>query len=259
MASANDVVRGVLAKDYGVQLAAKQLGAAAVPSLAPLTRDADAEVRELAVYCLDQASGPGVGEALVGVVGDADEQVAAAAVKALHRHVTAPLYGALLAAYDRRPSAFVLRELALVMARLRGQIPGSDLAARAKVETVPEAQEGLLVARARLGDAEAREVFVARLHGARGAEQRRFLEYVAYQDDPWPAKHLAPLLDDETAVLRIGVDARPDLIDTLRVCDLALVLAVTLASLRPSFPVVRAKNYGHAERDEVKALLARLP
>jgi HEAT repeat protein len=236
------------------------MGDAVADALAKLLRDSDAEVRELAVHCLDEAGGPRVGSPLVSALLDEDAQVAMAAARALHRHVFPALQGRLLGAYDAQPEGAVRREIALVFGRTAGKSAApSELVERLRKEPDAEAREGLLWALARFGNPEAREEFVARLQGAQGAERKRYLDGVAYLGQPWVLKALLPLLDDGTPVLRVGVDARPDLIDSLRACDLAVVLIAEIAQAGFSFPVNRAKNYSEAELAEVRTYLRGLP
>lgn len=254
------VVQGVRAKDYSVQPLARQTGGAAVDELAKLLRDPDAEVRELAVHCLDEAGGPRAGSALVSALEDADPQVAMAAAKALHRHVHPALQRRLIIAYDAQTESPVRREIALAFGRLAEQSPiPEELVERYAKEPDEDAREGLLWALARFGHPEAREEFVARLEQSQGNERKRYLDGVMYLGQPWVLSALLPVLDDRTPVLRVGVDARPDLIDTLRACDLAVVLIAEIGKVEFSFPVSRAKNYSDAELAEVKAYLKGLP
>lgn len=281
------VVEGVRARDYTVQLVARTLGGAANTELAELLQDPDAEVRELAVHCLDESGGPGAAEALVPALLDEDLQVSMAAAKALHTHGAPHLVRPLLSTYDLRPEPPVLRELALVLGRLEGWVPVeellrklvpvvgglvgpppvelkrryfvSELKQRYLAESDAQAKEGLLWALARLGDEEARREFAARLEGSAGTERKRYLDGVAYLGQPWVLKALLPVLDDRTPLVRVGVDARPDLIDTLRACDIALELIAKIGKARFSFPVPRPENYSDAELAEAKAWVAGLP
>jgi HEAT repeat protein len=256
---AGAIVEGVLAKDYAVQLAARGAGGAAVAALVPLLANEDDEVRQLAVHCLAETGHPRAADALASAVMDAEPEVAMAAARALHRLATPALAPGLLHAMGRSSEPIVRRELALVVGRVAGPDAVPVLRDRLGREQAPEAAEGLLVALARLGDAQARRSFEERLLASRGLERKTWLDHAEYIGQPWLVRPLEKLLADTTPVLRVGVDARPDLIEALRVCDLALILIAALSGARLSFAVTRAKNYSAAEIEEVRRFVRGLP
>ncbi|HEY7725130.1 MAG TPA: HEAT repeat domain-containing protein [Anaeromyxobacteraceae bacterium] len=253
------IVQGVREKDHAVQLAARGAGGAAVPALVPLLQDPDDEVRQLAVHCLAETGDPRAADGIAQALLDPEPEVALAAARALHRLATPPLAPGLLDALGRARDPLVRREIALVLGRVAGPDAAGALRDRLGREQAPEAAEGLLVALARLGDQEAQRAFEQRLLAARGLERRTWLEHAEYVARPWLVRPLEKLLGDTTPVLRVGVDARPDLIEALRVCDLALILIAALSGARFSFPVTRAKNYSAAEIDEARRLVKSLP
>lgn len=252
------IVQGVLAKDYGVQLAARGAGGAAVSALLPLLGNPDDEVRQLTVHCLAETGDPRAAGGLASALLDAEPEVAMAAARALHRLATPALAQGLLDAMGQASDPTVRREIALLLGRVAGPDAIATLRDRLGREHAPEAAEGLLMALARLGDPDARRTFEERLLDARGMERKTWLDDAEYIGQPL-VRPLEKLLGDTTPVLRVGVDARPDLIDALRVCDLALILIATLSRARFSFPITRAKNYSAAEIEEVRRFVRGLP
>ncbi len=249
------IVRGVQNKDYAVQLLAKNAGSAPVPELTRLLGDPDEEVRKLAVYCLGETGDPGAARGLAGALLDDDDQVAMAAAKALHRVATPPIAPTLLQAFDRAREPAVKREAALVLGRVAG--PTELLAMKQRWETAAEGQakEGLTIALAGRGDEDAREEFVNHLLASAGPDRLRWLENAELVAQTWLLPALAEILDDKTPVLRVAVDAHPELIQALRACDLALILIAKITGARFSFPVTRAHNYTDAELDEARRLV----
>jgi HEAT repeat protein len=254
-ASVQTIVQGVLNKDYAVQTLARGAGAAPVPELVRLLGDPDAEIRELAVYCLGETGDPSAANGLAGAALDADPQVAMAAAKALRSVAGAPHSRTLLQAFDRAAEPMVRRELALVLGRIAGPPELLEMKKRWATGTSGEAREGLTVALAGRGDDEARLEFEKRLLGSEGDDRLRWLENADLVAQPWLLPALGKILDDPTPVLRVAVDARPDLIQALRACDLALLLIAKITGARFSLPVTRAHNYTDAELDEARRLV----
>ncbi len=253
------IVEGVRGKDYSVQLVARKSGGQAVPALVPLLRDPDSDVRQLAVHCLAETGDPSAADGLIEALLDPDSQVAMAAAKALHRLARVQQVDRLVDARERITDPTLRREVALILGRIGQPALVQTLRAHAGRDAAPEAAEGILVALAKLGEGEARRVFRERLLSSRGLERKAWLDYCEYIDQPWLLEPLSKVLDDPTPVLRVGVDARPDLIESLRSCDLALNLIAHLANARFSFLVNRAKNYSPAELDEARRFVGSLP
>jgi HEAT repeat protein len=258
-ASVQSIVAGVLAKDYAVQLRARGAGPGPVPELARLLGDPDPEVRLLAAYCLAETGDPSAGPALSSGIVDDDAQVAMASAKGLHAVASPPLAPSLVASLDRVHEPMVRREVALVLERIAQ--PPEIAAMKERWEGAAGLErEGLTVALAARGDEDARKEFADRLVASSGDERLRWLESADRVGQPWLLRALAKVLGDPTPVLRVGVDARPDLIEALRACDLALVTIAKITQAKLSFPVTGAENYTPAQLDEARrAALAQAP
>jgi HEAT repeat protein len=249
---AHSIMQGVLNKDYGVQLLAKGAGAFPVHELEALARNPDAEIRLLAVHCLRETGDPSAATGLVEAVFDPHMQVAMAAARALHTIAGPDVVARLLAAFDQSIYPAVRREAALVL----GPIADSDelgaMKQRWNTEGSGEAKEGLTVALAGRGDDDARLEFNKRLLASKGDDRARWLENAELVAEPWLLSALGQILSDRTPLLRVGVDARPDLIQALRACDLALLLVAKITGARFSFPVTRDHNYTDVELQEAR-------
>jgi hypothetical protein len=217
--------------DYSAHDLALRAGPQASRQIAPFARHEDLHVRDLAILCLKATGGKDAAAALVEALFDEDASNAAGAAGGLAANPDPTVFCELLAAYDRRPRSFILGEIALVIARM--DLPESlpELRRRYLVEADPEALEGLMVALARLGDAEASDDFAVLLGKAAGLELRRLLERAELIGRPWLLDHLAPHLDDLTPVVRVGLEELPGRISALRICDLTVELAATLVGM----------------------------
>lgn len=249
----------ILKKDRTAILTARQMGPAANAELTPLLKNADPEVREIAVYCLDETGGPAALQAMASALSDENLQVRGAALQGLQHRADRASYDALLAAYDRSQDAYTRQQVMLILGRIAGANDVGDLKRRCVDEKEPTTQEGCVVSLALLNDDAAQKEFIRRLQASKQQERARYLDYSQLIHAAWLVKPLAPILDDKTPMVRVGVDARPDLIQDLRACDLALNLIVAISRRTFSFPVNRATNYSDAQIAEVRSFAQRQP
>lgn len=247
----------ILNKDRTAILLARQSGSAASPELLPLLKNPDPEVREVALYCLDEAGGPDALKGMLNSLLDDDAQVRAAALQGLNHHPDPSIYDGLLAAYDRSQEPYARQQILLLLGRVASSNGVSDLKRRCAAEQDADAQEGCVVSLARLNDSDAQKEFVRRLQSP--DRRARYLEYCEYIHAPWLMKPLLPILDDKSPMVRVAVDARPDLIQSLRACDIAVNLIASISGRKFSFEISRSINYSDVQIAEVKASVQKQP
>jgi len=248
-----EIVDRIRSKDYSVQNDAQRAGGAAVPLLAGLLADPDEEIRQLAVYCLSATGERAVAAILAGTaLFDDDPQVTMAAAQGLHAVATQVDVPRLLQAYDRSAEPLVKREIALVLGRVASPADVPEMKQRWMREAELGIRQGMTAALARLGDDDARNAFTSALRGSAGQERLRHLELAEYIAQSWLLRPLGEMLHDMSDVLRVAVDAQPDLVQALRACDIALVLIARIGGARYSFPVTRAQNYTTTQLHEVQ-------
>jgi HEAT repeat protein len=246
----------ILKKDPAAALLAREAGPSANPEIIELTKHQDAKVRRIALYCLDETGGADAARAMAAALKDDDPQVRGAALKGLIHRPDPVVYEALLRVYPGADKV-VRQQIPLILGKMGGRANPADLRRVCGAEADAEAREGCLTALASMGDPPAQMEFTERLHASKGRERARFLEYCDYIHQPWLLKPLGPVLDDTSPMVRVGVDARPDLIDSLRACDLAVNLIASIGKVSFSFPVNRMTNYTAAQIAEVKRLVER--
>jgi len=250
----------VRAGDPQATLLARDAGVGAAPGLRPLAAHADADVRRIALYCLRETGGPEARAAFLAGLLDGERPVRAAAVAGLDRHFEPSLAPALIETYDAASDPFVKERIALLLGRLPpGQVDLAALAKRRDEERDLRAEEGWLVALARLGDAEARRDFVARLHASRRDARARYLRHCAAIHAPWLVRPLDPVLDDESPMVEVGMDGNPNVPEFLRACDLAVNLVASIAGSTFSFEIGVPIQYGSGQRAEVHRFIQALP
>jgi hypothetical protein len=247
----SDLVQQVRAKDPSATLLAADLGPAAAGTLVPLTRDADDDVREIALLCLAETGGAGAVRAMLARLNDSAPMVRSAALRGLERQAKAADVPALLHGVEATDDAGARRYLALVIGRLGS---AADLPTLQRVcgrFTDGETGEGCLTALAQLGDPASRTEFARRMDAARDRELARFLEYAERIGAPWIVPALARLLTNLTPVRWIGVDGLPGP-ENLRAADIAVNLIAAITGKQFSFPLSQRVNYSPEQLAEVR-------
>jgi hypothetical protein len=247
----------VLDKEPAAALTARQIGPSANLELIKLTRNDDAKVRRIAIYCLNETGGADAAVAFARLTLDQDSQVRAAALEGLANHPADAVPQTLLEAFDQSPDPYVRQQLMMIAARVPG-VSTAEMQKRYEPEKDPEAKEGLVVGLAHRGDPAGQAEFIRGLHAAKDRDLARYLEYAGQIKAKWLLPALLPILDDKTPLVRIGVDGLPHLPDHLRACDIAINLVAEISGHPFSFRVAGNVNYSDEQIAEVKAFLEPL-
>ncbi|MEO7331731.1 MAG: HEAT repeat domain-containing protein [Minicystis sp.] len=238
---------------------ARAAGPAALPELFSLARHTDGEVREIALYGLDEIGDRRASPTFVEALLDPEPMVRGVAMRALHKRPDPAVYPQLLDTYDQSPEPVVRHNVALILGRLGAPpVDLDELGKRYQAEADPFAQEGLVVALAKLGDESARDRFVELLHASRGRDRLRFLEHGDYLADRWLLRPLLPLLDDPTPLRWVGADGRPGP-EQLRACDMVVNLVARISGWGFSFTIGGRINYTPGDLAEVRHFLEAIP
>lgn len=249
-----DLTQQILDKQPAATLTARQIGPSANSELIKLTRNDDAKVRRIAVYCLDETGGADAAIAFARLTLDDDSQVRGAALQGLLHHTEAVFPASLLDAFDQSQNAYVRQQLMLIA----GKVPGvntSDIQKRYEAEQDAQAKEGLVVALAERGNSAAQGEFIRGLHASQNRDRARYLDYAGQIKAPWLLPALLPILEDKTSMVWIGVDGKPELPHSLRACDIAVNLIAEISGHRFSFKIAGNINYTDEQIAEVKAFL----
>jgi HEAT repeats len=248
------LVQQVLDKKPVAAQRAREIGPSANPELIKLTRNDDADVRRVAIYCLKATGGEDAAMAFARLALDRDAQVRSAALEALALHPGDIVPLTLLQAFDQSPHPWVRQQLMLVAARVPG-VSTAEIQKRYESEKDPEAKEGLVVALAERGDPTGQAEFIRGLQAVKGRDLARYLEYAGRIKAKWLLPSLAPILDDKTPLVGIGIDAAPEVPDHLRACDIAVNLVAAISGHKFSFRVAGDVNYTDEQIAEVRAFL----
>jgi hypothetical protein len=252
-----NLIEQVLEKKPAAALTAKQIGPSANLELIKLTRNDDAKVRRIAVYCLNETGGADAAVAFARLTLDDDSQVRAAALEGLARHPGDIVPQTLLEAFDQSRDAYARQQLMMIAAKVPG-VSTAEIQKRYEPEKDQEVKEGLVVAMAHRDDPAGQAEFIRNLHAAKDRDLARYLEYAGEIKAKWLLPALLPILDDKTPLVRIGVDGLPRgrQPEHLRACDIAVNLVAEISGHRFSFRVVGNVNYTDEQIAEVKAFLS---
>jgi hypothetical protein len=247
----SELVAQVRAKDPAATLLAREIGAPAAAELIPLTKDADEEVREIALLCLAETGGIRAVRAMLARLNDGGPMVRGAALRGLERQAAAADVPALLHALEATDDAGSRRYLALLIGRLGS---GADVGGMQRICGAyqdAETDEGCVTAQAQLGDGPMRAEFNRRLSSTKDRTLGRYLEYAERISAPWLLPALASLLADLTPVRWIGVDGMPGP-HNLRAADIAVNLIAQITGRHFSFPLGPRVNYSPEQLEEVR-------
>jgi hypothetical protein len=268
--SVSNLAQRVLQQDYTVQRDAKAMGDAALVELEPLLQHAEPDVRELAVLCVGESGGERAVELLLPRLRDDDPQVAMAALQGISLHLREAHVLELLQAHDAGVDPEVDPELVMLLGRypapLLSLLQSGTLHERHRSARDPKVRASWQAVLAQLGDDAARRDFVEALGASVGETRKTMLDRSERIGGAWLLPALDPVLDDLTKLVRVGVDARPDLIDSLRARELAMLAVDAIAKrdpsvppFEPSFAISRSVQYTDAQAAEMQRWLRRLP
>lgn len=257
-----ELIQSVLNKEPASVLIAKRIGQSANAELQKLAVNEDAKVRRIALYCLNETGGPSAIKTFIDSLMDKDPQVRGTALSGINNHLPSQeYYNAIIEVYDKSDDPYVRQQVALIIGRMNVINSVQDIKRRYEKERDPLAQEGCIVALAKLGDISAQEEFIKRLNASSNRVRLRFLEeYCPYINSKWLLKPLSAILEDKSPLLYVGLEGNaPETIQDLRACDLAVNLIANISMHKFSFEINRSTNYNDAQISEVKRYVQSLP
>jgi len=247
----------VKARKAEAQATAAKLGPEAAPSLVRLAEDPDPEIRGMALVCLGIVGTEHASNTAMNKLTDEEDQVVAQALQVLQRHPPLGREQELLRILQDPAHAEIRSDLALIAGRLAPKIDPTPWKELWKKETDQEVKKNLLLALARMGDKEAREIFVTQMQTlAKGGEAVEQIDNCKYMEDTWIIPHMLPLLDrTETAI-----ELAPDLPKKwpLRTCDLAGRAIIELIKVKVDFPIKGPNQFTKEQIDLIRGIAAQI-
>jgi hypothetical protein len=234
---------------------AAELGVSAAAVLAALASDPKPRVRHTAMICLETVGGDKAIETAMAHMEDADEQTAGQALMVLLRHPPQGRDGELLTGFDHGKYAATRLQTPLIAGRLAPNVDPEPWKKRYAAEQDAEVKENLLVALARMGNAEARAEFARRLKTDPDSDAPRWIEHAKYMEDPWVVPHLIALLDRRGHAMDLAPDFKNPL--PQRVCDLAAKAVVEISKAKVDFPMERVIPFTDDELAAIRRAVSK--
>lgn len=237
----------MLACDPDAPALAAVIGSAAIRLLREQMAHTDSRVRLSALYCVVRIGGREAIEICVDALQDDEACVRLRAIREICDNGDRSLVPRLIKALAQWSDEQTRRQLALAIGKLdvsHRTIP--ELRRQWKAERSGAAEEAFLVALSKLGDKKAQHEFVLRFRACCGTEglefsvnapALRFFDYANYIHDRWLIEPLAALLTNTRPLIRLRDSDPANRRHFVRVCDLALTLAGSIARTPFGFPI----------------------
>jgi hypothetical protein len=254
----------VLESSPDAQELAVQVGSRAIPWLQEQMQHDNFQIRLTALYCLVRIGGRHALDTCVRALDDDHIHIRSRAIREIYEHGNSTLVGPLLNAHAKWQDSHTRYHLALAIGKLDNTFDSvSELKRRWEWEKDSQAEEGLLVALARLEDRDAQAEFVRRLHAcfkphSNSGSGRRYLEHAEYIHGRWLLNPLLSLLDDATPLIHLRWNTYSNRPFDLRTCDLALTLAASISERTFTFPTGAGRTYSEIQRSEMQDYLWKL-
>jgi HEAT repeat protein len=247
--NAPDFARLFENRDWSAVQIAREFGPQVIASIQPYLRSAKYQDRLLAVDCVAAAGGPVAARLLIGMLGDANEQVRINAVNALHTNLPAGLEGELISAWDASHTrdGYVRQQIPMILGRMQSRQEIGPLKSRLNADPRQEVRDGMVAGLSKLGEPDARSAFGQMLRDARGRRTADIMELVKYLDEPWVLPLLAPVLERRDVALALSTHLRSV---TRRECDLAVDEVIRISRAPFSFELHEASQYSEGQVQE---------
>jgi hypothetical protein len=230
--------------------------AQALPTLAELVKDDDADVREIALNCVAMIDDPKVPEMLVAALSDEDDDIRAFALQALETALDGSILNDLILNLENDDP--VLRSGVALLIGLIGDTAAAEaVSQRLAVEQDEAVKRDLKLSLAKLGDLEMKKEFADQFDVADSELRLRALDDIRYIGDRNLAPKILPALDDfgQAHLITEKVEPEPEY---ARVCDAAVNVISELCDGPFAFEVHEFKVYSEEELNEVKNYLTSL-
>lgn len=252
------LLRRVRQQDTEVVEAMKTVGPEIVPSLVRLARHGDRDVRELALYCLEQKGGQQARVAFVKALYDKDLQIRAIAASSfLQRHYGPENLSALLKVLRRHRDGLVREHVALVIGKIGQPRVVAALKRIRRAEKNRLVRNNIRLALARLGDKPSQKSILNGIRAEKIKVRLKAVRDFGYMNDRRLVVHLLPLLEDRRNAVNVAPSGHKAYV---RMCDVAVEVLDAILDHPFSFQVGsigRVRSYSSKEIAEARSLIGR--
>ena len=248
-------VERIRQKDWGLVEEPGKLSAEAAPAIMALLDDGDPQVRELAIYCLNEVGGEIARQGFLKALKDPDDQVRSAACQFLQTNHDREDLPILLGELATNEDEYVREHVALVIGRIGESGVIATLKARQELELDADASHGFSLALIRLGDAESRQAYFERLQQNEPKQIAIALRDFEYIHDRTMLPKIMPLLDDKREAVKVGPSGGAHFI---RVCDVVVNVLDVVLDHPFSFKVNQIRQYSQEQLDNARSVVSKI-
>ena len=228
---------------------AKQMGAAAWPSIKQGATMADYQSRQISMVCAGQLGGGAAGAILLAGLGDKHINVSLAAAGQLSKNPPASARQGILNELAACSEENICALLALAAGRLPGEPSSKTLLGL--VEGDDDVAKNAQLALAKLGHPEYLKAHLSKLASENPHTRYEALAQLVYIDDAKLAENARVLLSDKEVAVTIGKQYKPRY---RRVCDQAVDTLVSLLKLIPPFQTSAESIYSDVQLSQIREI-----
>lgn len=218
-------------KGFEAETLGRELGVKSDPVLESLFGDSSAKVRRSVLEVASQAKTPGSSRVILKGLDDPDSEIRDLSKYLVGTCSQPEVLPDILRAMDEHQDPALRSVLALQVGIIGSKTEIPKLHGYQKTTTDSELLQNLDLALARLGDPDARNVLIDRIHQTELMVRFRALQDCLYVQDPSLINHFQPALTDYRDAILITIPEAPQQVRA-RICDVAVMV---MANLRCSF------------------------
>lgn len=241
----SQIIAQIKNKDWTFTEEATDIDPAAAPELLPLCDDEDAEIRELALFAINNIPGEEARNCIIKALRDDDINVRSTASRFLRSNYSKEDVEKLHAELSTNDDEFVRESVLLVLGLIGEPSSIKVIEKHAIVEQDAHAAHAVHLAMVRLQDDSHRRQYADRLGDDDPKKRVQALQDFEYIQDRYFLSQIVPLLSDENKGLNVGPSKSKI---WLRVCDVAVNILDKVLNHPFDFEVGDVKNYTQQER-----------
>ena len=247
------IVEHILQKDWDMVEAPGAIPPEAGPEIIKLLDNEDPQVRELAIYSLNAASGQAAKEGMLKGLDDDNDMVRSAACKSLLYNYDGKYLQEYMGYLKSNEDEFVREHVALVIGKIGSPKAVEAVKEQMRVEKDADAQHAMAIALARMKDSAGTQEFVGRLQASEPMTRVTALEDYLYIRDRELLPEITKLLSDMRDAKNMAPSGHKYFI---RVCDVAVNTLDLVLGHPFSFQVDPMKRYTDDELYEAQRVVA---
>jgi HEAT repeat protein len=249
-----NVIEKIKNKEWDAVQDAKSIEGEPDEAIIEQASDPDVEVRELAIFCLNEIGGDKAIETFVRSLKDSEEDIRSRAVKFLHEHHSEKVLPELLIQLEENQDYYVREQVALIIGKIDDPSAIPELQKCYDKELDEIIKKNISLAKARLKDEDSQEPILENLKNEDIKILNQALIDFEYINDKELVDNIFPLLDDQRDVRNVAPIGHNYFI---RVCDVSINVLDCVLEQPFDFKAGELKRYSDEELMQAKSVLEK--